>query len=106
LKRKDEAPYGYGNSSVEIIGHLFPGHYFGLDPVEDRGNHMKEAGQNLGAAAKIFRCRGQGDKRSFMPRSACLDRPGVLHHVMGRGTERGRTFWVTKTIFFFLAMAI
>ena len=27
-----------------------------------------------------------------MPRSARLDAPGVLHHVMGRGIERGRIF--------------
>ena len=28
-----------------------------------------------------------------MPRQARLDAPGVLHHVMGRGIERGRIFW-------------
>ena len=28
-----------------------------------------------------------------MPRSARLDAPGVLHHVMGRGIERKKIFW-------------
>jgi putative transposase len=28
-----------------------------------------------------------------MPRQTRLDAPDVLHHVMGRGIERGRIFW-------------
>jgi len=27
-----------------------------------------------------------------MPRQACLDVPGALHHVIGRGIERGGIF--------------
>jgi hypothetical protein len=31
-----------------------------------------------------------------MPRLARLDAPGVLHHVMGRGIERGKMFLNNK----------
>ncbi len=31
-----------------------------------------------------------------MPRSARLDAPGVLHHVMGWGIERRKIFWNDK----------
>ena len=32
------------------------------------------------------------DYESSMPRSARLDAPGILHHFMGRGIERGKIF--------------
>ena len=32
----------------------------------------------------------------FMPRSARLDAPGILHHVMGRGIEKGAIFLDAK----------
>ena len=31
-----------------------------------------------------------------MPRSARLEAPGVLHHVVGRGIERRKIFWNDK----------
>ena len=35
----------------------------------------------------------RGDKSESMPRLARLDTPGVLHHLMIRGTERRKIFW-------------
>jgi hypothetical protein len=52
---------------------------------------LGEIRKNNVRAEHVRHRHGWGVKGSSMPRSARLDAPGILHHVIGGGIDKGRT---------------